>query len=581
MSFTVYNSEEKRLDPASLILLASTKGSGNIRDNFFISRAQPTVLNGEEFNSFPNGKVKQNWELQTSSSGEYLWVFSKTLGHDPSSFLPDRSQTDQMLKFFEEPTFSGLETLPSSQDSERKLEDPAGGLGFEPISKSHYLIPSPIEFISINSSLGAMELSEVFCMSLCRDIKISELLSSTDPTTVMLKPRDENGNELGYSLPVQSIIDILNSYPNSNWPVESGLNMGNLFRGKLPDELIGQYISQLLILDVPFGKATFEQKYKPEWDTTFSVTTEGFLKIQDGVTSGFPTKGDISARRVTTLRDLGSLVKNDPAYGLYFTAGLISAKAGLSALTNPGNGSAFLDTGGPDFLTSIAAVCRAALRSGWLTKWQNALKIRPEEAAGRLSWYEMASTKPSELQDWVSFFNSDLLNTVKMWTSTQGSTQDSSFLPLLYDEGSPTHPAYPAGHACVAGACCTIIKAFIKTHESNGDKILWSSVFGPIQKVDETGNLVDTVDSNETIVGEINKLCSNVSIGRNIAGVHYRSDADAGILMGETVAISYLLAMTKSYYPSMLTDHIEFILEKFNGDLVVIKDGKVFPHVTS
>jgi hypothetical protein len=33
-------------------------------------------------------------------------------------------------------------------------------------------------------------------------------------------------------------------------------------------------------------------------------------------------------------------------------------------------------------------------------------------------------------------------------------------LPLVYPEGSPTHPSYPAGHAVIAGACSTIIKAF-------------------------------------------------------------------------------------------------------------------------
>lgn len=33
-------------------------------------------------------------------------------------------------------------------------------------------------------------------------------------------------------------------------------------------------------------------------------------------------------------------------------------------------------------------------------------------------------------------------------------------LPIAYPEGSPTHPAYPAGHACVAGAGATMLKAF-------------------------------------------------------------------------------------------------------------------------
>ncbi len=33
-------------------------------------------------------------------------------------------------------------------------------------------------------------------------------------------------------------------------------------------------------------------------------------------------------------------------------------------------------------------------------------------------------------------------------------------LPMAFSEGSPTHPSYGAGHATVAGACVTILKAF-------------------------------------------------------------------------------------------------------------------------
>jgi hypothetical protein len=33
-------------------------------------------------------------------------------------------------------------------------------------------------------------------------------------------------------------------------------------------------------------------------------------------------------------------------------------------------------------------------------------------------------------------------------------------LPMAYPEGCPTHPAYPAGHACIVGAGVTVLKAF-------------------------------------------------------------------------------------------------------------------------
>ena len=42
-----------------------------------------------------------------------------------------------------------------------------------------------------------------------------------------------------------------------------------------------------------------------------------------------------------------------------------------------------------------------------------------------------------------------------------------------------------------------------------------------------------------TVHGELNKLAANMAIGRNIAGVHYRSDGDCGMMLGQKVAIAY------------------------------------------
>ncbi len=39
----------------------------------------------------------------------------------------------------------------------------------------------------------------------------------------------------------------------------------------------------------------------------------------------------------------------------------------------------------------------------------------------------------------------------------------TALLPMAFPEGSPMHPAYGAGHATVAGACVTILKAFFDT----------------------------------------------------------------------------------------------------------------------
>jgi hypothetical protein len=55
------------------------------------------------------------------------------------------------------------------------------------------------------------------------------------------------------------------------------------------------------------------------------------------------------------------------------------------------------------------------------------------------------------------------------------------------------------------------------------------------------------------IHGELNKLAANVAIGRNAAGVHYRSDYTSSLMLGEEVAISILKEL-KTYLPEPQKD---------------------------
>ena len=49
--------------------------------------------------------------------------------------------------------------------------------------------------------------------------------------------------------------------------------------------------------------------------------------------------------------------------------------------------------------------------------------------------------------------NSDALGRIRLINGT-------ALLPQAYAEGCPIHPAYPSGHATIAGACVTVLKAF-------------------------------------------------------------------------------------------------------------------------
>jgi hypothetical protein len=136
------------------------------------------------------------------------------------------------------------------------------------------------------------------------------------------------------------------------------------------------------------------------------------------------------------------------------------------------------------------------------------------------------------------------------------SQYGSYLLPMAFPEGSPTHPAYPAGHATISGACTTILKAFFK--ES-------FVVPSPVQPSSD-GSTLNTYSGTLTVGGELNKLASNISIGRDTAGVHWRSDGIEGMNLGEEVAISLL----KDYKETYNENFAGFSFTRFNGSPITI-----------
>jgi hypothetical protein len=66
--------------------------------------------------------------------------------------------------------------------------------------------------------------------------------------------------------------------------------------------------------------------------------------------------------------------------------------------------------------------------------------------------------------------------------------------------------------------------------------------------------------------GELNKIASNIATGRNIAGVHWRTDGTASLKLGEAVAIS-LLRNQKATYREPFAG---FKLTKFDGTTITV-----------
>ena len=76
-----------------------------------------------------------------------------------------------------------------------------------------------------------------------------------------------------------------------------------------------------------------------------------------------------------------------------------------------------------------------------------------------------------------------------------------------------------------------------------------------------------------TLGNEIDKLAGNIALGRDAAGVHFRSDSVRGLFVGEQQALGLLQDHSRSY-----NERFDgFVVRKFDGQRVKIANGKVEP----
>jgi hypothetical protein len=66
--------------------------------------------------------------------------------------------------------------------------------------------------------------------------------------------------------------------------------------------------------------------------------------------------------------------------------------------------------------------------------------------------------------------------------------------------------------------------------------------------------------------GELNKIANNVALGRDMAAVHWRSDATQALLLGETLAISILRDQRRTFNESF----DGFTFTKFDGTTITV-----------
>ncbi|HET9784440.1 MAG TPA: hypothetical protein VFP94_05695 [Terriglobales bacterium] len=140
----------------------------------------------------------------------------------------------------------------------------------------------------------------------------------------------------------------------------------------------------------------------------------------------------------------------------------------------------------------------------------------------------------------------------------------SWLLAQAFPEGCPQHPSYTQAHGGVAGACATILKAAFDGATP------WLTLTRSLKQSANDGLSLEDYASSDggavTVNGEIEKLCSNIALARNFAGVHWWSDYVAGLLLGEAMALTILADQRHTYGE----EFSGFTITRFDGTTITV-----------
>jgi len=365
--------------------------------------------------------------------------------------------------------------------------------------------------------------------------------------------------------------------------------------------------------------------YLTDWASWIDAQNGANFKNRDGY--------EKSGRRfIMTPRDLGTYVHFDQLYQAYLNACILMLGYGMpfdgglpeggssANAANKEKRDAFATFGGPHILSLVTEVASRALKFARRQKFNIHLRARPEAVAGVLT------LAASEHRDKLGKATDDAKTMAKILGMGDDGTPEAGsllemivarnkavnaaatdpkmgwidphqnyLLPMAFPEGSPMHPSYAAGHATVAGACVTILKAFFEMFETQDgwdekpftslydqiddksmidkDNGLMSGLFQPEEiarpSKDNPHKLVQLSgkpDPQVTLMGELDKLAANISIGRDMAGVHYYTDYYESLRMGERVAVGILQEQMLTY-----PEEVTMRLKTFDSQRMTIK----------
>ncbi|MGK7879778.1 MAG: phosphatidic acid phosphatase [Crocosphaera sp.] len=472
--------------------------------------------------------------------------FTKTLKHNENG-LVDRASFESLLTAIAAGTQKEFQNVILGGEK-RKLVNPLNAYSFQLIgndSNGARMAEAP----AFNTRNIAVDMVERYWMALCRDVRFdqyekSALIQEACKDLNKLHFKDEFGFEV---------------------------TPKNIFRGPYEGCDVGPQVSQFLLKDFNFGNQPIAQtSLYPREGLDYMTDLETWNLVNNGKIDPTGTDTLDGRRYMISLRDAGQWVHVDFPHqsGLWSTIILLGEMAALSAANPYANGDittaeAFGSLGGPDITVNSALAGVYGLKHAWFQKWYVHLRLRPEVYAQRLELFRRGILGSVGSQVFKQLFgdgadvleNTTVLPRIKEHNRKQninfsrGDQEGTYLLPMAFPEGSPAHPAYPGGHSVFVAAAATIAKAFF------ADGPIASPV---VPTADGQGLTAYTGGETLTVHGELNKLIANITLFRDGAGMHWRTDgttsgpsgvykATGGNLLGEKMAISMLRDIKKTY----------------------------------
>lgn len=466
----------------------------------------------------------------------------------------------------------------------RAWESAGAGLTFDlegPDAQAVTMPPAP----ALGSAELTAEMGEVYVQALLRDIPFTAMSLGTTPSQGDIDQVENRVNQL-------NTLDWFSDTGNTANTAESSRRRTNLtpytaFRGITQGDNIGPYISQFLLAGntgingndverdaseglISYGAISADQRvrYAVEGDDHMTSWDEWYDVQNAADLGGLENYHDNTKRRfITTPRDMATYVHYDALYESYLNACLLLLGNGMPfdsgiPFQSPDridHQQGFAHFGGPHILSLVTEVATRALKAVRYQKFNIHRRMRPEALAARLHKVEILKTSAPELENILNDLTaSGIIGDIESYNQANNSDNEMTrLLPMAFCEGSPMHPSYGAGHATVAGACVTILKAFFDHKHPLAIAGNPGKAFVP----DSTGLNLEIIDVFKpgpnpnnpavpailTVEGELNKLASNIAIGRDWAGVHYFTDYIESLRMGEKIAIGILQEQKLTY----------------------------------